>query len=176
MVGSLLVRLLFLHLAPQAGWEWSYMNLPSHCDGLLCGAIVAIVTRQVSMKSMLRHVKAVFIASLAGLAVIIHHNGYAGYHNNWFVIAGFPLLAVFFTCALLWTIQPGTILSKVGQTRILRFFGKYSYGMYIYHNLFFPLVARLLAVAAPASLAISRRRCVCPHSVSRYHCRLRTQL
>lgn len=146
IVGSLLVRLLFLHIAPQAGWEWSYMNLPSHCDGLLCGAMVAILTRQLPLQSLLRHVKAVFLASLAGLAVIIHHNGYAGYHNNWFTIAGFPLLAAFCTCILLWTIQPGTSLCRLGQTRILRFFGKYSYGMYIYHNLFFPLVARWLSV------------------------------
>ncbi len=146
MAASLLVRLLFLHIAPQAGWEWSYMNLPSHCDGLLCGAMVAILSRQVSLTRMLRHVKPVFIASLAGLAAIIHHNGYAGYHNNWFAIAGFPLLAVFFTCILLWTIQPETALCRLGQTRILRFFGKYSYGMYIYHNLFFPLVARLLSI------------------------------
>ena len=146
IAGSLILRLLFLHIAPQAGWEWSYMNLPSHCDGLLCGAIVAILSRQVSLARMLRHVKPVFIASLAGLAAIIYHNGYAGYHNAWFAIAGFPLLAVFFTCTLLWTIQPGTSLCRLGQTRILRFFGRYSYGMYIYHNLFFPLVARLLVV------------------------------
>jgi peptidoglycan/LPS O-acetylase OafA/YrhL len=59
----------------------------------------------------------------------------------------YPVLAVFFTCVLLRTIQSGTLFHWFGRTRFLRFFGKYSYGMYVYHVLFFPLASKILRPA-----------------------------
>lgn len=142
---SLCLRLICLHLF-HAGEEIAYMELPTHWDGLLCGAVAAILLRRIPLATLVDYSRTPVLIAAIGLAVIVWHNGDLNYHNIWFTVAGYPLLAVFFTGILLRVMQPGTLLARIGGLGILRFFGRYSYGMYLYHILFAPLVGKLLPV------------------------------
>ena len=143
---GLLLRAGLLLAVPGASMEWSYGELPTHADGLLCGAILAVLIRSVALPVLVRRsrwVAAVAFAGLAGLAAI---NGNLNYHTRSMTLFVYPLLAVFFSLILLRTLQPGTPFYSVGNWRILRFFGKYSYGMYIYHQILSPYTGRYLGV------------------------------
>jgi peptidoglycan/LPS O-acetylase OafA/YrhL len=141
---SFLLRCLLLWQVPNHAQEWSYGELPTHCDGLLCGAIAAILIRSTDLPTLVRKSRVLFFLSFLGISVLAVYHGGFGYHNAGMTAFVYPLLAIFFTCILLRTIHAGTVFSLLGRTRILRFFGKYSYGMYIYHVLFFPVVCNLL--------------------------------
>jgi peptidoglycan/LPS O-acetylase OafA/YrhL len=141
---SFLLRCFLLCLIPNYAQAWSYGELPTHCDGLLCGAIAAILVRSTDVSTLVRKSRFLFFLSFLGLSLLALQRGGFDYHSPAMTAFVYPLLAVFFTCILLRTIQSGTFFSRLGRTRILRFFGKYSYGMYIYHVLFFPIVSRLL--------------------------------
>jgi peptidoglycan/LPS O-acetylase OafA/YrhL len=141
---SFLLRCLLLWLVPNHAQEWSYGELPTHCDGLLCGAIAAILIRSIDLSVLIRRSRVLFLLSFLAIALLAKHCTGFGYHDVAMTAFVYPVLAVFFTCILLRTIQTGTLFSWLGQSRILRFFGKYSYGMYVYHVLFFPVVSRLL--------------------------------
>jgi len=144
---SFLLRCLLLWQIPDHAQEWSYGELPTHCDVLLCGAIAAILIRSTSLSTLVRRSRVFFLLSFLGISCLAVHYGAFGYHNAGMTAFVYPLLAIFFTCILLRAVQPGTFFSWLGRTRILCFFGKYSYGMYIYHVIFFPLVGKLLPPA-----------------------------
>lgn len=135
MAGSMVLRLMFLHLSPS-GAAWSYGELPTHCDGLLCGAIVAVLVRKYDVVTLVRNSRGPMIVSLSGLFGIWWFYGNLNFESPWMTLAGYPLLAIFLACILVRAIRPGSVVAKIGQNRILRFFGKYSYGMYIFHWLF----------------------------------------
>jgi peptidoglycan/LPS O-acetylase OafA/YrhL len=145
MIGvSFLLRCLLVWRFPIAGQEWAYGELPTHCDGLLCGAMAAVLVRSHDLATLVRRTRIPFLLSAILLATLAWHEGGLGYHTVGMTLFVYPLLAVLFTCILLRTLKAGTFFSRLGQMRVLRFFGKYSYGMYIYHLLFFPLVSRLM--------------------------------
>jgi peptidoglycan/LPS O-acetylase OafA/YrhL len=141
---SFLLRCLLLWQFPGRGQEWSYGELPTHCDGLLCGAIAAILVRSNELSTLVRRSRVLFLASGLGIVFLAWHNGGLGYHTVSMTLFVYPLLAVLFTCILIRTIQAGTVFNWLGGTRLLRFFGRYSYGMYIFHNIFFPLVSKIM--------------------------------
>jgi peptidoglycan/LPS O-acetylase OafA/YrhL len=57
------------------------------------------------------------------------------------------LWAVFFGSLLVLAVsaQPASVLGRLGGSRILQFFGKYSYAMYVFQNLLIPLLAGVIA-------------------------------
>lgn len=82
----------------------------------------------------------------------------------------YSILAVGFTCLIAWALQPGSAVQRIFTISWLRWLGKYSYGIYVFHvfalTLLNPLFrsyvlrathSKLLAVAAAggASMAIS---------------------
>jgi peptidoglycan/LPS O-acetylase OafA/YrhL len=144
MAAAFLLRCFLLLKFPQHAQEWCYGELPTHCDGLLCGAIGAILIRKFDLSLIVRRSILPWILSGGGLLALTIQNGAMNYHNVGMTMVGYPLMGVFFGCTLMKTIQPGSALSCIGRSRPLRFFGRYSYGMYIYHRLFTPELSRLL--------------------------------
>ncbi|MGC1871008.1 MAG: acyltransferase [Acidobacteriaceae bacterium] len=131
---------------PGASIEWCYGELPTHADGLLCGAILAVLIRSIPLQELVRRSRWIVALAFAGLAALAVINGGFNYHTRSMTLFVYPLLAVFFSGILLRTLQPGTLFHGVGDWRVLRFFGKYSYGMYIYHQILSPFTFHYLGV------------------------------
>ncbi|MHB1841183.1 MAG: acyltransferase family protein [Acidobacteriaceae bacterium] len=132
--------------APGASIEWSYGELPTHADGLLCGAILAVLIRTVTVQELVRRSRWIVALAFTGLAGLVVINRGLNYHTRSMTLFVYPLLAIFFSGILLRTLQSGTLFHSVGNWRVLRFFGKYSYGMYIYHQILSPFTFRYLGM------------------------------
>lgn len=143
---GLVLRLTLLLAVPGRSMEWSYGELPTHADGLLCGAILAVLVRSAGLQELVDRSRWMVVIAVAGLAGLIAANGVLNYHTVSMTVFVYPLLAVLFSGILLRTLHPGTIFYSIGNWRTLRFYGKYSYGMYIYHQILSPYTGRYLGI------------------------------
>lgn len=143
-MGLVLRVLLLLTQHLYHATEWSYGELPTHADGLLMGAVAAILVRRYPLTLIVRKTLIPFAASGLIVVALVVHGRSLNYHTPWMTVAIYPALAVLSSCTLLRTLQPGTILHAIGKLGILRFFGRYSYGMYLYHQILSPLTGRWL--------------------------------
>jgi peptidoglycan/LPS O-acetylase OafA/YrhL len=126
-VGSLAFRIAFP--------VWAYASLPARMDDLALGAALAILVRSDLRKRCERLAFPLFAASVAGMVLIcaIRHTDEHG--DRLICTLGFTVIAVAYGSLLLLSLGP---LSGFFSLPVLRIFGKYSYGMYLYH---FPLTA-----------------------------------
>jgi peptidoglycan/LPS O-acetylase OafA/YrhL len=143
---GLLLRIAIMVRFPQTGAEWTYAQLPTHMDGLLAGALAAIWFRELPLQAILARVRWLLPISAVILAVIIAYSGHPNFNSFGMTVLGFPVLAVFFACILLLSLKPGTLSNRIGSVSFLRFVGKYSYGMYIFHYVFSPATGPYLPV------------------------------
>jgi peptidoglycan/LPS O-acetylase OafA/YrhL len=140
-VVALLLRLVLLtKLTATSGEEWSYNLLFTHMDGLLLGSLGAIWVRARPLDSIVPVVRKISVVSFLALIVVFYFSG-SDFHALPLTILGYPLLAAMFTSLLLQALERGSLAARLGNLRILRFFGKYSYGLYVYHYLLSPLTA-----------------------------------
>jgi peptidoglycan/LPS O-acetylase OafA/YrhL len=148
LIGSLCaLTLRFILAEPGTGSELIISITATRADALLIGCFLAMVVRN---PDWLRRVKPaspyVFSFSLLGLGAI----GYFG-HELWSrgyftETLGFTLIACAYGYVVLWAfLQNGTgsILDRVLNTAVLCMFGKYSYGIYVYHLIIFLVLARI---------------------------------
>ena len=124
-VGSLAARVLFP--------AWSYASLPCRMDGLALGAALAILFRGDLWQHCQRSAWAVFLASTGAVVLICLLRNTTSHNDRVICTVGFSLIAVAYGALLVLSIGP---LAGLFSLRILRIFGKYSYGIYLYH---FPL-------------------------------------
>jgi peptidoglycan/LPS O-acetylase OafA/YrhL len=110
---------------------------PCRLDSLCVGGLLAALCRgEQGAEPVVARANALALASgSAILAVslwcVATHSGVAVLKT----IRG-SLFAVFFGALALISISPGaSAMARLFRTRILRFFGKYSYGLYVYHGL-----------------------------------------
>jgi peptidoglycan/LPS O-acetylase OafA/YrhL len=143
----------------------AYRAMPTHMDGLLLGAAVAMMG-EAPESSIARAWKGVrglaaFASGLGLLALIVKTGGFDD-ENRIVIAAGYPLLAVFFAALVSLAVDakmPAWIDRGLSRG-VLPSCGKVSYGMYILH---WPLVALLAdrleaaqtGVSVAASAAIS---------------------
>ena len=116
-------------------------------DGLAIGAWLALASRSENGLAWLVRL-AWPTAACSGAAIL----------GMWLVsgrFLGLPqtIWAMFFAAMLTLTLaaRPKTLLARFGNSPTLRFFGKYSYAMYVFQNLLIPLLAGL--VTAPGLAA-----------------------
>lgn len=145
-LASLLLRCLLVRWSLGSGSEWAYAELPTHMDGLLAGALAAIWFRTVPLGKLVARARWILpLASVLLIGIIILSRS-GNFNSLGMTTLGYPLLATVFSCMLLMALQPGTLASRIGSLPALRFFGKYSYGMYVFHLVFSPFTSRLQPV------------------------------
>ncbi len=141
---ALIIRIaIILSINEGTAFEWCSAQLPTRMDGLLYGAIAAILVRQFPLQRLLRPARLLFAAAAILLTAVIVRVG-PNFANRLTTLAGYPLLAIFFASLLVLAMQPGSLAARVGELGFLRVLGRYSYGLYVYHLVASWAVAPLL--------------------------------
>ena len=115
----------------------AYVSPPARMDDLALGALIAVTMRApTSERWMLRSAK--LSAPWLGIALLVMafaRRGFAGY-DPIVLTVGRSLLAFLFGAMLILLLKGDrqSIVARVFESKALRFVGKYSYGMYIFHH------------------------------------------
>src|SRR5262249_25896126 len=127
------------------GFPCAYVFTPCRMDSVAVGALVALAARGPGGLAPLRG-PAVAPARTCGAALVGLFVARGGLliEDPWMLTGGYTLLAVFFASVLVVTVTapPSGLLGRLGRQRLLRFFGKYSYGLYVWHGLALPLLQK----------------------------------
>lgn len=135
VAGSFLVRLWLEssgHAASQAYLVYSWT--PARLDSLLLGAVLAMLIRSSRRAKVIRTAPWLLLAGAVLLC------GYTIYRGNFdpmtdslVATVGLTLLGCTFTALVAVSLRSASLASTVFSSSILRFFGRYSYGLYVYH-------------------------------------------
>ena len=112
-------------------------QLPMRMDSLLAGALFALALRGPNPAKWLNpaRLKWILLTSALMLIAVVASARTLFWMSTPMCTVGFSVLAVMYTCILALALIPGTITHQIGGNRILRFFGRYSYGIYVWHYL-----------------------------------------
>lgn len=135
IIASLLFR---THLYFQeASWIVIYESTFTRLDGLAIGALIAILARDdMGRKWLEKWVAWILIGSATSIVLIIGITGNYYVNNPLLQTVGYTLIDVFSGSLLVILISASSlnILKMAFKNPILVFFGKYSYGLYVYHK------------------------------------------
>lgn len=122
---------------------WFYFGLhnPVGCyvftfcriDGLLIGALANLYARN------FKSVRIEYLL-LTLIAVVIIAGINMDFTNPLFSTFGYTINALFFASMLLIGLSQKTYVSRFLNNRVVRHFGKYSYGLYVFHHIYFILI------------------------------------
>lgn len=135
IVGALACRV-FFHVVlqmPEAAYVLTFCRL----DSLALGALVALAARDRHYWSTVsRRAPLLAAVALGGLAVIMGVTREFADLDFWMGTLGISLWDLFFASCLVVALgaQEGSLTYRVGSSRVLTFFGKYSYCLYVCHQ------------------------------------------
>ena len=163
---ALLARIAFVLVKdPHDSFYFIHCGTFFRADALLAGAALALLYRSRHWVTLVRYSPPVFI-----LTCIILHIGFWAepqmlnirLRNLWIFGFRYTLLCFMFSALIVWALTERTFVHSLFQARWLRFFGKYSYGLYVLHLIILPPVqirARAFLVAhlhnKPLSVVLS---------------------
>jgi peptidoglycan/LPS O-acetylase OafA/YrhL len=140
IVVALTLRVLVVTFEPFAGDSAAYMLTPMRMDSLAAGSLLALLARSPEGAGKLLR-PAFVLAALSGLGIcaMIAITGRVDFLNPVVSTIGYSLNAAFFASVLMISLawRPASIAASQG---VLRWFGKYSYGLYVWHPIVFMFV------------------------------------
>jgi len=114
-------------------------------DSLLGGAWLALIVRGPSKERVLRLAWPVFCLAVAACGLIAWSNSGFDWENNRSIgLYGYSVLAIASTALIAMAIQPLSITARLMDSKYLRFLGKYSYGIYVFHQMISGMLAVML--------------------------------
>jgi len=131
---ALLSRVLLLHF--DSPLDSTYKLTICRADSLLGGAWLALVTRGEWRQRVLRFAPAAFYISVFCCLLIAWKTGNFNKDTGRFINQyGYSILAVASTSLIAMALRPLSFTAQIMRASWLRFLGKYSYGIYVYHEL-----------------------------------------
>ncbi len=138
-LAALLFRVLLM-----AVWTNAYAthhNMFARADALLLGAVLAMLYRGPAWPRILRAAPSLFLTTAALVVVSLTlPNIFASLY--WIFCLRFSVVALAACGLVAWSLRPGPV-SNFFSLRPLRWFGKYSYGLYVLHLIFLPYLSRV---------------------------------
>ena len=140
--------------ATQTNPMWSYHALPGRAGELALGAWLALVTRGSTeqINRLFRAIPWAAALSFAALLLItLFTRGSFEVGEPAWLIPGLLALPLLFACMVAFCLRPGPI-QHLFENPLLRWYGKISYGVYVFHILLLPPFAYAVQrLAAPLS-------------------------
>jgi peptidoglycan/LPS O-acetylase OafA/YrhL len=115
---------------------WEYAFLPSRIDALAVGGLIAILMRGSGKLLAERWALPMFVASSVCVAAICMVRRTVDHADGLIGTAGFTFIAIAYGALLVLAVRQGGWLAWIFSLPLLRLFGRYSYGIYLFH---FPL-------------------------------------
>lgn len=115
--------------------DFSYVFTLSRVDALAIGSMLAILIRQ-QIRILEKVALPLFISTILLLSVICLYSPDLGFRNPYFIRIGYTLFALLFASMIAFvydTKRIGAYINRFFSLGVLKFFGTYSYGLYIYH-------------------------------------------
>ena len=111
---------------------WTHDFLVSRMDTLALGAAIAILVRGPLQRRMLRWAPLTFVLAAGGVVLMCAVRHTVNHVDPVIATIGFSVIALAYGAMLLLALRPGSWVEWILSLRLLRIFGKYSYGMYLY--------------------------------------------
>jgi peptidoglycan/LPS O-acetylase OafA/YrhL len=104
-------------------------------DSLLIGSAFALAIRGPARSALLRIAPATFLMMFPACAAVnlFLYGNLDPRRGDFFNSVGYTLLAVSFAALIGWALRPRSLADRVFRNSTLRWFGKYSYGIYVLH-------------------------------------------
>jgi peptidoglycan/LPS O-acetylase OafA/YrhL len=116
-----------------------YVLTPLRLDSLCLGALLALLVRSpYGIQKLIAPAKIVGVLAALGIIGIVTSRQSFDHINSAMQSFGYSLLAIFFGALLI--VGLTSPLRHIFNTRVLRWFGKYSYGIYVWHPIVFVLL------------------------------------
>ncbi len=135
VIGSLGLRValrIIAHLAFAA-----YVLTPSRMDALALGGLLALIAREAGgLTCLARWARLAAVSSAVFLGMIFVWRHGLAFLDTVVQTIGFTLLAILFGGILVIAVAspPGTVARRLFAHRFLRFLGRYSYALYVFHH------------------------------------------
>jgi peptidoglycan/LPS O-acetylase OafA/YrhL len=144
-------------VAHGAGIDVAYQVTVCRLEGLVAGAFLAAAARgDGGLAAWRRPAWGLAIAAGAGLAAIGLAHGNVLPDDPLMQRFGYSLLALFYGGLLvLVLLNPSPLARRLFEARPMRFFGKYSYGLYVIHHLWLPMAYAWTTPLAQRSYLLS---------------------
>jgi peptidoglycan/LPS O-acetylase OafA/YrhL len=135
IVGALIFRVVLTHLGVST-WIL-YTELPARMDSLLAGGMLALAVRGPRPAAWLSRTRLYWVMAGCGLILVIllFRARTLFFTSTAMTSWGYTMIAGVYVCLLALALVPGTMANQVGRLSVLRFFGRYSYGLYVWHDL-----------------------------------------
>jgi peptidoglycan/LPS O-acetylase OafA/YrhL len=151
--GILPLLRLVLMLAGERNWAVRQYTF-TRIDTLIYGAIVALVIRDMHLAEKYRRVaKALIGFSGVVLAAILLKDGFVPYEADETILVGYSALGLLFSALVYRSVTVSGPMSTVLSSKLLRWFGKYSYAIYIFQwpvtQAYTAAIEKRLALSSP---------------------------
>ena len=131
----------YLLLAHGASFEATYKLTLCRADSLLAGASLALVYRSAFRSTLLRAAPFALAVSVLACLMLAWRTGNFDYTvNRPLNLIGYTLIALASASLIALALSPATRTARALATPTLRFFGRFSFGLYVLHQMVASLV------------------------------------
>jgi peptidoglycan/LPS O-acetylase OafA/YrhL len=140
MAAALILRLVLVSRGVSYGYIFPI--LPTRIDTLVCGGIAALLVRGSSPRCL--PLRGVLLASGFASLALLFGMRFTTHGNQLLDTFGYTIIAICFACLVFSAQQGRGLIARIGRFHFLQFFGRYSYGLYLYHGLLFVFLVQLV--------------------------------